>query len=193
MWPWDHLAIGYLAVSLWRRGQSRRPPGEAEAIAAVVGSQLPDLIDKPLGWRTSLLPSGYSLGHSLPVAVSTAVLAYLVSRHYGRGDVGAAFAIAYIVHLPADVLYPVVRGQWPNLGFLLWPFVEIPPSQTDAFAGQVVELAVEFLVFLRTPTGAVFLSLELTLLAVTFLLWRRDGYPGLATVSDTIDPRPVSR
>ncbi|SFS10738.1 LexA-binding, inner membrane-associated putative hydrolase [Halomicrobium zhouii] len=191
MWPWDHLAIGYLVVSLWRRGRSRRPPGEAEAIAAVVGSQLPDLIDKPLGWRTSLLPSGHSLAHSLTVAAPTAVVVYLLARRYGRADVGAAFSLAYLVHLPADVVYPMVLGDPPNLAFLFWPFVDIPPSQTDAFAGRVLELVVQFLAFLRTPQGLTFLLVELSLLGVALLLWRRDGWPGVASVVRAVDPRSV--
>ena len=191
MWPWDHLAIGYLVVSLWRRGRSRRPPGEAEAIAAVLGSQLPDLIDKPLGWRTSLLPSGHSMAHSLTVAVPTAVVVYLLARRYGRADVGAAFSLAYLVHLPADVVYPMVLGRSPNLAFLFWPFVDIPASQTGAFAGRVLELVVQFLAFLRTPQGFTFLLIELSLLGVALLLWRRDVWPGVASVVRTVDPRSV--
>jgi len=191
MWPWDHLAIGYLVVSLWRRGRSRRPPGEAEAIAAVVGSQFPDLIDKPLGWRTSLLPSGHSMAHSLTVAVPTTIVVYLLARRYGRADVGAAFSLAYLAHLPADVVYPMVLGRSPNLAFLFWPFVEIPPSQTDAFAGRVLELVVQFLAFLRTPQGLLFLGLELALLGGAVLLWGRDGWPGVASVVRAVDPRNV--
>ena len=191
MWPWDHLAIGYLVVSLWRRGRSRRPPREAEAIAVVLGSQFPDLVDKPLGWGTSLLPSGHSMAHSLPFAVPTAIAAYLITRRYGRGDVGAAFSLAYLSHMPADVLYPVVLGRSPNVGFLFWPFVEIPPSRTDALAGRVLELVVQFVAFLRTPQGFLFLVVELSLLAVAFLLWRRDGWPGVAAFARAVDPRNV--
>jgi hypothetical protein len=191
MWPWDHLAIGYLIVSLWRRGRSRRPPREAEALAVVVGSQFPDLVDKPLGWRTSLLPSGHSMAHSLPVAVPTAIAVYLIARRYDRADVGAAFSLAYLSHLPADVVYPMVLGRSPNFAFLLWPFVEIPTTQTDALAGRVLELVVEFGAFLRTPRGLIFLLLELTLLGVALLLWRWDGWPGVAALARFVDPRSV--
>jgi hypothetical protein len=191
MWPWDHLAIGYLVVSLWRRGRSRRPPREAEALAVVVGSQFPDLVDKPLGWRTSLLPSGHSMAHSLPVAVPTAIAVYLIARRYDRADVGAAFSLAYLSHLPADVVYPMVLGRSPNFAFLLWPFVEIPTTQTDALAGRVLELVVEFGAFLRTPRGLTFLLLELTLLGVALLLWRWDGWPGVAALARFVDPRSV--
>ena len=189
MWPWDHLAIGYLVVSLWRRGRSRRPPREAEALAAVFASQLPDLIDKPLGWRTSLLPSGHSMAHSLSFAIPLTVVAYLIARRYGRADVGAAFSLAYLAHLPADVVYPMVLGRSPNLAFLFWPFVEISPSQTGAFAGRVLELVVQFVAFLRTPQGLFFLLVELSLLTFAFLLWRQDGWPGIGAAFRAVDPR----
>jgi len=117
----------------------------------------------------------------------------LLARRYGHGDVGVAFSIAYLAHLPADVLYPVVLGRGVNLGYLFWPFVEIPPSQTDAVTGYVLELAIQFLVFLRTPRGAVFVSLELALLLGAILVWRWDGWPGVTTIFDAIDPRPVLR
>lgn len=191
MWPWDHLAVGYIVVSLWRRWRGRRPPGEAEAIAVVAGSQFPDLIDKPLGWGTTLIPSGHSLAHSLSVAVPTSVVAYLIARRFGRGDVGVAFALAYLSHLPADVVYPMVLGRSPNVAFLFWPFVDLPPSQTHALAGRVVELLVQFAAFLRTPQGVTFLLVECSLLLVTLLLWRRDGWPGVGTVCHAVDPRNV--
>lgn len=189
MWPWDHLAVGYLVVSLWRRSRSRRPPREAEAIAVVVGSQFPDMIDKPLGWGTNLLPSGHSLAHSLTVAAPTSVLVYLIARRLDRGDVGVAFALAYLSHLPADVVYPMVLGRSPNVAFLFWPIVDIPPSQTDALAGRVLELLVQFIAFLRTSQGLTFLLVELSFLFVTLLLWRQDGWPGLGVVRRIVDPR----
>lgn len=189
MWPWDHLAVGYLVVSLWRRHRSGRPPRAPEVLAVVVGTQLPDLVDKPLGWGTSLLPSGHSLAHSLPVAVSTSLAVYLASRRFDRGDVGAAFALAYLSHLPGDVFYPLVLGRSPTASFLLWPFVDLPPSQTDALAGRVLELLVQFAAFLRTPRGLAFLFVEAALLALTVSLWRRDGWPGLGALRRFADPR----
>ena len=191
MWPWDHLAVGYLVVSLWRRWRSGRPPREAEAVAVVVGSQLPDLVDKPLGWGTTLLPSGHSLAHSLPVAIPTSIAVYLIARRFDRGDVGSSFALAYLSHLPADVFYPMVLGRSPNFAFLFWPFVDIESSGTVALAGRVVELFVQFLEFLETPEGIAFLFVEVALMLLTLLVWRRDGWPGLGVVRRIVAPRNV--
>lgn len=188
MWPWEHLAVAYVVVSLWRRYRSGRPPSGAEAVAAVVASQLPDLVDKPLGWGTSLLPSGTSLAHSLPGAVTTCAVVYLVSRRLGRGDVGVAFGLAYLSHLPADVIYPVILGGSPKISFLFWPVVEQPPSQTGPLAGRVLELATQFVEFLGTTRGLVFLALEAALVVFTFVLWWRDGWPILAAVRRFLAP-----
>jgi len=180
----------HLVVSLWRRGRDRRPPGEAEAIAAVLGSQLlPDLIDKPLGWRTSLLPSGHSVAHSLTVAVPTAVVVYLLARRYGRADVGAAFSLAYLVHLPADVVYPMVLGRSPNLAFLFWPFVDIPASPDRRVRGPRAGTRRSVPRLPPDAPGFTFLLIRLSLLGVALLLWRRDGWPGVASVVRTVDPR----
>jgi len=179
MWPWDHLAIGYVVVSLWRRHRSGRPPRGAEAIAVVVGTQFPDLVDKPLGWGTSLLPSGHSLAHSLLVAVPLSLAVYLLGRRFDRGDVGVAFGLAYLSHLPADALYPVVLGRSPTVSFLLWPLTDLQSTPPDALAGRVLELVVQFVAFLRTPRGLAFLAAESSLLGLALLLWWRDGWPGL--------------
>lgn len=189
MWPWEHLAFGYLVYSLLRRIARAGPPEAAEAGCLFVATQLPDLVDKPLGWGTALIPSGHSLAHSLPVAVSTSLAAYLLGRRYDRGDVGAAFALAYLSHLPGDALYPVVLGDSPTVAFLLWPFVDLPPQRPDALAGHVIDLAVAFLAFLRTPRGLAFLLAEAAFLLATTWLWRRDGWPGLGLVRRLLAPR----
>ena len=48
--PWGHLAIGYLCLSLAIRARWRVPPQGPAVIAVAIGTQLPDLIDKPLAW-----------------------------------------------------------------------------------------------------------------------------------------------
>ena len=62
MWPWEHLAFGYLLWSLWLRARGRSLPGDWEALVLVFATQLPDLVDKPLAWQLGVLPGGRSLG-----------------------------------------------------------------------------------------------------------------------------------
>ena len=60
MLPWGHLAVGYLAYSLAVRVRSGGPPAGLAVAALAVGTQFPDLIDKPLVSWVSVLPSGRS-------------------------------------------------------------------------------------------------------------------------------------
>ena len=181
MWPWEHLAVGYLLVSLWRRTRSGHGPTDREAIAVAFATQLPDLIDKPLGWSTDLLPSGLSLGHSLLFAVPLAVVAWLAARRYGVPEVGTAFGLGYLSHLPADALYGVVLGDGPKLGFLLWPVVPGVRMEPTPFATYFLGLVASFQEFLASPSAIVFVGFEVTLLGVTLVLWHLDGHPGVAT------------
>lgn len=182
MWPWDHLAIGYLVVSLWHRSRGRDRPGSAEVVAVAVGSQFPDLVDKPLGWGTTLLPSGTSLAHSLLVAVPVAVAAVAVARRVGRATVGVSFALSYLAHLPGDVVYPALLGGGPKFAFLLWPLVPLEPTETTAVVARVGELIDIFLAALATPAGIAFVLFEVVVLAAAVGLWIADGAPGLESV-----------
>ena len=65
MWPWGHLAVGYLVYSGLSRWRFGRLPGSVATLAVALGTQLPDLVDKPLAWTVNVLASGRSLAHSL--------------------------------------------------------------------------------------------------------------------------------
>ena len=67
MWPWGHVALGYLFYSLYVHWRHDRPPSAPAAIAVGVGTLLPDVIDKPLAWWAAVLPNGRSLAHSAVV------------------------------------------------------------------------------------------------------------------------------
>ncbi|MDS0258489.1 metal-dependent hydrolase [Haloarcula sp. S1CR25-12] len=179
MWPWEHLAVGYVVFSMWCRATGRDRPGTGAVVAVAVGSQFPDLVDKPLGWGTTLLPSGTSLAHSLLVALPVAVVAVALGRWLARPTVGVAFALSYLAHLPGDVVYPLLLGDEPKLAFLLWPVVPAEPTPPTAVFGRAGKLFGEFLAALSTPAGTAFLVVEAVLLGTAVLLWRADGHPGL--------------
>lgn len=179
MWPWEHLAIGYVAYSLWVRSRGESRPGSAAVIALAIGTQFPDLIDKPLGWGTTILPSGTSLAHSLLFAVPVSVLAIAVAGRRGSRELGVAFAIGYLLHLPGDLAYYVLLGSDPPLEFLLWPLIPAPSSAPGSIVGRTAELVARFVEILATPAGRRYLVLELLLLATAAGLWWTDGRPGL--------------
>ena len=56
MWPWGHLAVAYLCyvLSIKLRGDGEQTL--LTLVAVAVGSQFPDLIDKPFAWSVAILP-----------------------------------------------------------------------------------------------------------------------------------------
>lgn len=179
MWPWEHLAIGYLAYSFLIRYATGHTPQRLAVVALAFGTQFPDLIDKPLGWGTTLLPSGISFAHSLLVAVPLAALAVGVGSAVDRADVGVAFAIGYLLHLPADAVYPLLTAGELAWTFLLWPLIPAPEPTTVSIIPFVRDLAGQFLAFLATPRGRLYFLLELGLVGGATLRWYVDGTPGL--------------
>ncbi len=126
MLPWGHAAVGYLVYTAVRLGRDRTVPTDWGPIAALaVGTQFPDLIDKPLAWEVALLPTGRSLGHTLLVLVPAvaALWAFLPSR---RRLVGA-FSVGWVTHLLADARHPLMAGTLEGAGYLFWPLTALPP------------------------------------------------------------------
>jgi len=186
MWPWGHLAVGYLCYVAWTR--YRGVPQQPLAVFAVaVGSQFPDLVDKPLAWTVAVLPSGRSLAHSLlSAAVVVAVLSRL-GRRYGRRAVSTAFAIGYLTHTLGDLGPRVVTGlfvgdatqlQWTT--YLVWPVLPAPPYPNDS------SLATHLLSFALDP----FVLVQFGLFAVACAVWLSTGASGLrATLALLRRPR----
>lgn len=88
MWPWEHLAFGYVLFSLLVR-IGRRRPDDASVYLLVLFTQFPDLVDKPLAWTFGILLSGLSVGHSVFVALSVSVVALALGHARGRGPLPA--------------------------------------------------------------------------------------------------------
>jgi len=182
MWPWEHAAVAYIGYSLAVRAIGRRPPSDVGAVALLVGSQVPDLVDKPLAWWLGLLPAGRSLAHSLPFTLPVVVTVLVATRALDRGRVGVAFAIGYLAHLPGDVIYPVLLGGSPSVGFLFYPLVDVPTSVEPSAVAKVSDLLASFGTFLTTPRGLLYLGGEIALLAFAVGVWVWDGQPGLRAV-----------
>lgn len=175
MWPWEHLAVGYLCYSLWIHWRHGRPPRGAPVVALAVATQLPDLIDKPLAWGFGVLPSGRSLGHSLLFAVPVTAIVWSV---FGR-RIGAAFAIGYASHLLTDVFHPVMLGGSVDYTFLVWPLVERPPTGADGLLVRTQQILSNFETLVTSPEGVAYLLFTVALLGSAFALWAYDGFPGV--------------
>jgi hypothetical protein len=172
MWPWGHLAVGYLAYSLYTHARAHRPPRDWPVGALAVGTQFPDLIDKPLAWTFGVLPTGRSLTHSLVTALLCIVILRLLvrQRYRHRRALVTAFSLGYLSHLGADALGPLLAGEYASPRFLAWPIVPaIDPATDKSFLTHF--LGMEFTPFVLAQLGLVGLALG---------LWRRDGVPGIA-------------
>lgn len=185
MWPWGHLAVGYLLYATYRRYWIDRVPDGWPVVALAVGAIAPDLVDKPLTYSIGILPAGRSLAHSMLVVVVVVFACIWTARRMGVEEVGVAFAIGYASHPFADGLEPVVQGDWPALAFLAWPLVPSPPDDVRSFAHHLQELmaAIEGLqleTFL-TPWTDLFV-LELWLVGVVAAVWLSHGAPPVNTL-----------
>lgn len=189
MWPWEHLAVGYLIYSALARHRYGEPPTTAAAIAVAFGTQFPDLVDKPLAWGLAVVESGVSVAHSVFTAFALSALVVALSRRLDRPRMGTAFAVGYLSHLPADAVYGLVFNGAIKLRPFLWPFVDAPPSAGSGFLDNVGYYAVRFLVFLTTDRGLAFLSLEVLLLSFAAWVWIRDGCPGVPARAVVADRR----
>lgn len=177
MWPWEHLAVGYLVYALITRRRNV-PLTDWEILFLVIGTQFPDLVDKTLGWVVGILPGGLTIGHSLLFALPVVTVIVLVTRGTRMRFWGTAFGAGYLSHLPGDVLYPVLLGDGPAVDFLLWPLTSAEPSYSDGVLTIVQALFGKFLTHLSTPAGRLYLFFEALLLSVALLVWVRDGCPG---------------
>lgn len=168
MWPWGHVAVGYLGYSALCRLRWRQAPAELAAIIAVFGTQFPDLVDKPLAWSFHVLPSGRSLAHSVFTTVFLCSVLYVVARHYHRSEYAVAFSLGYASHLVADSIYPILGGQYHTLDFLLWPALPTPYVDEQGFIAHFSSIDP------ASPT--VVIGVVMVLLTVG--VWVADGAPG---------------
>lgn len=166
MWPWGHLAVGYLVYRGWR-GEAHL--GVAPLFALAVGTQFPDLVDKPLAWGLGVLPAGRTLAHSLLFVVPLVVCCLAVSRYFGRTEVGLAFGVGIGTHILADVL-PALWDPGTPPQMLLWPILALPESEHG-----VPGITALFLDALGDP----YFLVQFGFLALALGLWHRDEYPPL--------------
>ncbi|MEA5387843.1 metal-dependent hydrolase [Haloarculaceae archaeon H-GB11] len=169
MFPWGHLATGYLAS----RGRlSRTASPHLSALVLTFATQLPDLVDKTFAWYVPVLPSGRSLAHSLLTATLFLGVVWVALARVDREAYATVFGIGYLSHLGGDALHPVVTADWASLTFLVWPLLPLPSYQGPTGASLI--LGIE-------PSPFVLFELGLTLFAVA--LWVLDDAPGLAILT----------
>lgn len=168
MWPLGHAAVAYLCYAGFGRTRDVGSPSELVVLALLVGSQVPDLIDKPLAWYLGVLPTGRSLAHSLVVIGPLIGLAYFVASRNGHAEYGIAAGVGMGSHLLADT-FPALWGE-ADPAMLVWPLLPLEPYPDGApsIAGLLAD-----------SLGEPYFIAEFVLAAFAVVVWRRDGYPGL--------------
>jgi len=172
MWPWGHLAVAYLLSTGYARARFDQPLAGSSVFFLAVGSQLPDLIDKPFAWYLGVLPTGRSVAHSLLFVIPLGVAVFLLAARFDRRQNGAVFGIGLLSHPLADAL-PAFWSPEATANFLLWPVV--PVTAYEGTAPGILEL-------FRSTASEPFFVVELLLVAAAALSWHRDGYPGVGTL-----------
>jgi hypothetical protein len=186
MWPWGHLAFAYLLYSPTVRLLRRRAPEAGAVIALALGSQFPDLVDKPLGWLFGFSPSGYGIAHSAFVAVPLGLalaggVAFAASGE--RRLVGVAFAVGWLSHLVSDVLFAMLIRNPYTVERVMWPLITLPAEpRAGTTLDRVLYYAVNWVEFL-VAAHPLLPVLYVTPLVVAGLLWLVDGAPGFPRAS----------
>lgn len=125
MLPFAHASIGYLLYAGYLHARFRRSPDELAVVLVAVGTQTPDLIDKPLA-LVGVLESGRSLGHSFLFAVPLILLFGGISQ-WRSGNTGpaTAFGIGHLSALLGDGVPQFFQGTLSTdlveVGFWFWP------------------------------------------------------------------------
>jgi len=172
MWPWGHLAAGYLLYSAGTRLSTRDSPADVSTLVALFGTQLPDLVDKPLAWSLSVLPTGRSLAHSLVVATPVLAIGWFLTARRDARPLVAALGVGWVSHSFTDALYPLLGLHFDEVTFLAWPLLPLPTYEVDQ------SFAAHFALVSPSPT----FLFELLLVVLASVAWYADGHPGLATV-----------
>jgi hypothetical protein len=176
MWPWDHLALGYLLYTPLRMTRGWGPPDGATAATLALGTQLPDFLDKPLAWHAGVLPSGLSVGHSLGFVAAVTVLAF--AARPGRPVLPVTLAVGLVSRLLGDMLFAALLGSPRTYEFVLWPFVPAAPEPPVGLFASVMDAWSRLRAFLATATGRAYLVADAAMLWAAVVCWIRDGMPG---------------
>jgi membrane-bound metal-dependent hydrolase YbcI (DUF457 family) len=133
VFPLGHAAFGYLLYTVFAWVTRHRLPYGLTLVALLVGTQFPDIVDKPLAYA-GVLPGGRSLGHSLLVAAVLVTLLWLLARRYGHAHLLVAFGFGHISHILGDVIRTDFGSatEVGRLTFLLWPLLPAPEYSVDS-------------------------------------------------------------
>lgn len=188
--PVSHGALAYLLYVGYAFISGQRLPLGWTLVPLAIGSQLPDLIDKPLAYW-GVLVYGRSLAHSVFTMTVICASVWWLTRSPRadrdnqathtrtrvrrivtaiRQPLPAALTIGYLAHLIGDSWALIARGDWLSARFLLYPVYRIPASPSDDIAPWI-----RLLELYREPAAS--MQLELVVgAAIVFVTLRIRAY-----------------
>lgn len=183
MMPWGHLAVGYLLYTAYTHLLRRRSPDGWPTLALAVGTQLPDLIDKPLAYWLEVI-EGRALGHSVLFLVPVCAIVLVGTHRRDRGALGIAFALGALSHLLGDTIVDLLSSSSYGVSYLLWPALPSPQYGVTSFAHHLDQLHRFAGYVLEQPSEVLLHSffVEIILVLVVLFVWALDRFPGLDVV-----------
>jgi len=185
MWPWEHAAVGYLLYSLWCRVVYREPPSDLPVAALIIGSQLPDMIDKPLSWGLGVFQTGYALGHSALITIPVGLAVGIRSIRTAHHRTVTALLVGYWSHLAGDVVNPLRSGGTIALDTVLWPVVVGPPYEQDLGLARGLVYVTDLPDSLQTADSLSLVGANLLVPVIAVAVWIADETPGATVFSWT--------
>lgn len=184
MWPWEHTLFAYLVNSLATHLSIGEPPQDGPVIALVLGSVLPDVIDKPLAWQFGIVKSGYAIAHSIFVAIPFNLCVMVVGVKFGKPRVAIAFSLGYLLHLLGDVFPSFLatgKLQWQQI---TWPIGRRRPDPYESSIGGFIENFTEYFERLISfeLNAPIIIGIGTTIVGIA--LWVYDGTPGIHRLGD---------
>lgn len=195
MWPWGHLAFGYLLYAGYVGVVRRKAPRGWPVVVLAFGTQFPDLVDKPLALWFHVLPEGRTLTHTLLVFLPASVLLLVLAWNYRRTALAWAFTLGWGSHLVGDSIQSLHNHAYRELTFLLWPVLPAPDYAATSFQyhlAQLLWLLHQVTLHSLFSPGDNFFVLQIWLAMFVFLLWIGQGMPPFELFGQLLG-RPADR
>lgn len=162
MRPHEHFLVALLPVFVYTLIRYRRPPSKSMLFVVFIGSQFPDIVDKPLAFSAGILPSGRVFMHSLPFVIPFSIIVLAYGIFTDRPHFGIGFVWAHLLHLVGDFRFSLFDGQIPP--DLIWPLAPASPSPDIPFWARTTPITVEVWTtfsLLILSVGVIVLSLDI--------------------------------
>lgn len=126
MFPHQHFIVAIVPVVAYIIVFDRRFPTIHLMGIVFLGSQFPDLVDKPLAHQFVMLPSGRVFMHSIPIVLPFLLVLGVYGWKTNRLRLSMAFAFAHLSHVFTDHLSALLSPNPQLPPELLWPI--LPPT-----------------------------------------------------------------